>query len=140
MAFIKQSVIPQPRQVKNKIIWLATFALFLFSTFFVKPEKLTFTKCLFRELTGLSCPTCGLSRSLYLASHIKFWESVRLHIMGPIIYLIVLLLFLKFSFEIFSRKELQLIIRPVVVKMMIAVFASFWLGFWIFRLVSEISG
>ncbi len=140
MIFIKQSVITNSRQVKNKIIWLALLALFLCCTFVINPQRLPFLRCLFHEMTGLSCPTCGLSRSFYLASHLRFWEAMQLHVMGPIIYLLALLLFLKCSFEVFSRKVPKLIIKPKVFKMMIVVFASVWFGFWMLRLVSEIAG
>jgi len=40
--------------------------------------------CPFRRLTGLPCPTCGLTRSWRAALHGRLRESVALHPLGPL--------------------------------------------------------
>lgn len=40
--------------------------------------------CPFRRLTGLPCPTCGLTRSWIAALHGRLGESVALHPLGPL--------------------------------------------------------
>ncbi len=46
--------------------------------------------CLFRQLTGLRCPGCGLTRSFVFLAHGQFLEALRMHPLGPILYLVVI--------------------------------------------------
>ena len=46
-------------------------------------RKLVLHRCVFRELTGIPCPTCGLTRSLALAVRGKLAPSFRQHLLGP---------------------------------------------------------
>lgn len=39
--------------------------------------------CPFRRVTGLSCPSCGLSRSWSALGHLQFRQSFRAHPFGP---------------------------------------------------------
>jgi len=58
--------------VGSAIIGLLIAYYFLFSYF----PKLA-PKCLFFELTGFSCPGCGISRMLYKFLDFKFVEGMR---------------------------------------------------------------
>lgn len=40
--------------------------------------------CPFRRLTGLPCPTCGLTRSWSALMHGQFGDSVAFHPLGPV--------------------------------------------------------
>ena len=51
--------------------------------------------CLFYYLTGLPCPGCGLTRSFVLLGHGHIWESLHWHPLGPAIFLLSALLWLR---------------------------------------------
>ena len=51
--------------------------------------------CLFYHLTGLPCPGCGLTRSFVCLSHGHVWESLHWHPLGPAIFLLAALLWLR---------------------------------------------
>ena len=51
--------------------------------------------CLFYHLTGLPCPGCGLTRSFVCLGHGHFWESLHWHPLGPVIFLLAALLWLR---------------------------------------------
>ena len=51
--------------------------------------------CLFYHLTGLPCPGCGLTRSFVCLGHGRFWESLHWHPLGPAIFLLLALLWLR---------------------------------------------
>ncbi|MEJ5186757.1 MAG: DUF2752 domain-containing protein [Candidatus Geothermincolales bacterium] len=53
-------------------------------------RKLVFHRCPFRQITGIPCPTCGLTRSLALASRGRIIPAFRQHFLGPplLIYLL----------------------------------------------------
>ena len=45
------------------------------------------TLCMFRYLTGLPCPGCGLTRSCVCFAHGHFGESLAYHPLGPLVFL-----------------------------------------------------
>lgn len=47
--------------------------------------------CMFRHLTGVDCPGCGLTRSFVHVARGDICEAFRFNAMGPILYLICLL-------------------------------------------------
>ena len=51
--------------------------------------------CLFYHLTGLPCPGCGLTRSFVSLGHGRFWESLHWHPLGPVLFLLCALLWLR---------------------------------------------
>ena len=51
--------------------------------------------CLFYNLTGLPCPGCGLTRSFVCLGHGRFWEALHWHPLGPAIFFVFALLWLR---------------------------------------------
>ena len=43
--------------------------------------------CPFKNVTGIPCPGCGLTRSVVLFAHGDWSHSIAFHPLGPIIYL-----------------------------------------------------
>lgn len=43
--------------------------------------------CLFHAITGLPCPSCGMTRAFLALSHGRFREALDLHLASPGIYL-----------------------------------------------------
>ena len=126
------------QQKTNRVFWIAALLGILVALFFSNPEKISITKCYFHNITGYSCPTCGLSRSLYNAAHFDLQESVNFHLMGPIIYFALLVFCLKFTFEIIAGREIQVIIEPSIRKVVITSFLIIWLLFMLIRFVGEL--
>lgn len=56
---------------------------------FFQTERITFLFCHFRNIFGIPCLTCGMTRSLFHFSHFRIFESFQ---MNPLIFLSVLLL------------------------------------------------
>lgn len=56
------------------------------------PRGLPLPDCLFHELTGVSCLTCGLTRSLQAASHGHLQAAFQFHLLGPFVLAGLLLL------------------------------------------------
>ena len=46
--------------------------------------------CLFKEIFGIDCPMCGLTRSFVSISHLHFADGWRFNRVGILIYLFVL--------------------------------------------------
>ena len=68
-------------------------ALFLTGSFMLRPNhdasgiaQIPFTTCLFRNLTGLPCPLCGLTTAFTLMSRGRVLTAFHCHILGPTVY------------------------------------------------------
>jgi hypothetical protein len=46
------------------------------------------TTCLFRRVTGVPCPSCGLTRSWQAVGHGRLREGVAFHPLGPLTMLV----------------------------------------------------
>jgi hypothetical protein len=55
-------------------------------------EKLFMFPCLFRWLTGLPCPACGMTTALAQMARGEVLAALRAHALGPIAYLLTWLL------------------------------------------------
>jgi hypothetical protein len=53
------------------------------STLFLQHVGVLLPACLFHELTGVSCLTCGLTRSLEAAAHGNILTALQFHLLGP---------------------------------------------------------
>jgi len=54
--------------------------------FLMAPGEIPIWSCLFHDLTGYSCFTCGLTRSLHAAAGGHLLASFQLHLLGPILF------------------------------------------------------
>jgi len=123
--------------ILNKAFGASIILIILIVSIFWNPEKGNLVPCFFREITGHSCPSCGLSRSFFVMSHLHILESFKFHLMGPIIYVSILLLFLKFSIELVTKKEIQIKFNPLIGRIFIGLFICLWVAYWIFKLINE---
>jgi hypothetical protein len=104
--------------------------------FFVPPEDVPFTACEFYSLTGHSCLTCGMTRSLHAISHGALVESLRYHLMGPAVFVLMLISFIVLGLEAAVGKRLN-IDTGSSRRQVVFLFAVVWLTYWGARLVTE---
>ena len=121
------------RQKRNKAAWVIGLIIILFYSIYVNPAESNITTCRFHEITGLDCPTCGISRSFYSLSKFNFNEAFVYHPLGPLLFIILGLLLIRFVIELLLNKELQLSIRILNYRWLYLAFAGLWLVVWIFR-------
>ena len=124
-------------QKLNRYIFIAGILLIFLFTLFWNPKQANLLPCYFYEITGHSCPSCGLTRSFHAIAHLKFQQSYEFHPMGMIIYFALLVLLLKSTLEIVLKKEIQLSLKDGVKKFAIGGLLFVWMGLWIIRLFNE---
>ena len=109
----------------------------LLTLFLVPPTDLPFTACTFRSITGHSCLTCGLTRSLHAISHGELAASLRYHMFGPVVFVGMLLGLITFATEAITGR--QFAVQPSRKRRVqfFVPFAIIWLVFWSVRLVTE---
>ncbi len=120
----------------NRILWSGILLLFLLFPFLTHHGD-TGQVCQFHALTGLSCPTCGMSRSLYEFVHLHLLASFRMHLMGPFLYLTALVLFVKTVAEVVSGKKIDPGLRPVVIRHILLYTLLAWIVYWLVRMAVE---
>ena len=124
-------------QKHNRYIFIAGILLIFLFTLFWNPEQANLLPCYFHEITGHSCPSCGLTRSFHAIAHLKFQQSLEFHPMGMIIYFALLVFLLKFSIEVALQKEIRVSLKAWVKKFAIGGSLFVWMGLWIIRLFYE---
>lgn len=125
-------------KIINKAIGTFGLLTILFCSIFINPEKAKFLTCYFQELTGHPCPACGLSHSFYAVSHLHLLDSLKFHLMGPILFFSLLLISFKFAFETVTKKEIQINVNPKIIKISSITFSGIWLIYWITRFLGEL--
>jgi hypothetical protein len=91
------------------------------------------TLCLLRQLTGLPCPTCGLTRAFCSISRGGFAEAVAFHPLGPLVYVIFLALLVRSAgIAITGRMWLGGLARVLIISLPVLAIAT--LVIWVVRL------
>ncbi|MCU0644376.1 MAG: DUF2752 domain-containing protein [bacterium] len=124
-------------QKLNRYIFIAGILLILLFTLFWNPERANLLPCYFHEITGHSCPSCGLTRSFHAIAQLNFQQSFEFHPMGMIVYFALMVFVLKFILEIVLKKEIRLSLKDWVKKFAIGGLLFVWMGLWIIRLLHE---
>jgi hypothetical protein len=84
--------------------------------------------CLFRNITGVACPGCGMTRSLIATGHLHFVDAIAFHPLGPPVLLLLMFYcaahFMKMGFH---KGQLKAIPRSVPI-VMTACFVIVWVA------------
>lgn len=95
--------------------------------------------CLFRNITGLSCPTCGATRAFHAAAHGEIMTALGLNPAGTVLFLMLPLLFLRLSLEAMTGRTYRPVIPRRFVTAAVTLLLGLWLAFGATRLVLELS-
>jgi hypothetical protein len=114
--------------------------LCLLTVFSVPPGEYPFAGCVFQAITGHSCFTCGLTRSLHAIAHGQLGASIRYHLFGPAFFAGILLCSIVFGAEAIRGKRYLIRHSERSRNKAIAVLIFSWVFYWGIRLISELSG
>lgn len=64
-----------------------------------------FTPCIFKNATGIACPSCGSTRSVLLLSHGKLADALLLNPLGVIMAAIMLIAPFWLLYDVISKKD-----------------------------------
>ena len=83
--------------------------------------------CPIRQITGIPCPTCFLTRSTCLALQGDLENSFKMHLFGPFIALFLII----WSIKSFKTKKL---FPFLITEKLLLITALSLISYWIFRL------
>ena len=96
----------------------------------ILPDKMTLVPCLFRFITDISCPGCGMTRACVSLAHGKFTAAWGYH---PFVFFVVPLA-LGVSLAPARLRDTWLQLRPPVRNSITGIGIVLVLGLWIYRL------
>ncbi len=83
--------------------------------------------CPLRQITGVPCPTCFLTRSTCLALQGDLEDSFKMHLFGPFIALFLII----WSIKSFKTKQ---VFPFLITEKFLMIFSFSLLSYWIFRM------
>ena len=120
------------------VFWAFILFSFLLFPFLTDSGNTGILSCRFHQLTGLSCPTCGMSRSLYELTQFHLLEAFKIHLFAPVVYVLAILVFLKLSIEIISGTTIITGLSSRTVKRTFLSIGILWIVYWLVRMLLEI--
>lgn len=124
------------RRMTNAVLAAGLF-FGLLTLFLVSPADLPLPACTFHSITGHSCMTCGMTRSIHAISHGDLAASVRYHLLGPAALLAMLLGFVIFAAQAVSGRPFAIFMSRKTRSRVVIAFAVVWLVYWGVRLIVE---
>jgi hypothetical protein len=120
-----------------RIIFLALTTVVLVFSYAVNPEGFNIVKCSFYNLTGYPCLTCGLTRSFHAMAHAEIGSAFHYHLIGPFLFMAILLFAVKNLLEIFLGRRIRLKLPPGFFRKSLLLLGMLWIVYWIFRLLKQ---
>jgi hypothetical protein len=136
MKLLYQASIPAKGRFIKAVLAGGLF-LGLLVLFLVPPASLPLPACAFHSITGHSCLTCGMTRSLHAIEHGDLIGSVGYHLFGPLVFLALLLFMVLFAAEAIGGRRVTVSAGGNVRNRVIGMFAILWFVYWGVRLTAE---
>ncbi len=75
----------KPSRLNSVIAFLVTSVLLVLPAIFRPPDFGGVAICMSKRMFNVSCPGCGLTRSVTATMHLDFVAALRMHLFGPIL-------------------------------------------------------
>lgn len=116
-------------------LWWLLLSLFLLSPFVVRRfVSKTPSICTLRNIAGIGCPGCGLTRSVCALSEGRVGAAIKLHAFGPLVYGLGIVAWLYYLIALLRNREPFKIEPKHTARAWLAVVVGM-IGYWIVRLV-----
>lgn len=96
------AVLPKPARTPLTALFLLLSAGGFALLFLVDPSRTPLVPCLFRTLTGLDCPGCGMTRAFHALLHFQLLRALRFNVFCIVVAPALLLLWAELL-SFFSR-------------------------------------
>lgn len=113
----------------------AIMLMFLVSVLVPPFEQNRFTICLFKNLTGVPCPSCGMTRAFLFLGHGQILKASTLNPLALPLALAFLLQGARLWLRLATLHDYRLQLSPLLWRSAIAVAVTVSLGIWLFRIL-----
>ena len=118
------------REFNNTLFYTVVLVLILLFSTLINPAANHLPACLFHSITGHNCPSCGLTRSFYSTARFQIQNGFQFHKMGPVIYLITIMLAGLFMLRLIVRKKI-IKFAPGTKIFLISIFIFLYFFIWL---------
>jgi len=87
--------------------------------------------CLFLKITGVPCPTCGMTTSFALLAHGQLWRSIIAHPLGALAYFYIAVLTLLMGGATILRRGVEAVVSARWTQLALALGVT-----WIIKLAA----
>nr|NQU89628.1 DUF2752 domain-containing protein [Bacteroidota bacterium] len=134
---MKKKALSTDQRIVRSALAVVLLVILVLSYVF-EPSTYHLIDCAFLNLTGLPCPSCGMTRSFHAMAHLQVHESFVLNWMGPIIFVGMLLMAILFFTETTTGITIQFQRKVPIIMVSFIGLAGMWLVLWIVRLLMKI--
>jgi len=123
----------------DQVMMLAMGAAALLLPFLLRPAadlvgthtQLFLPPCLFLKITGVPCPTCGMTTSFALLAHGQLWRSIIAHPLGALAYFYIAVLTLLMGGATILRRGVEAVVSARWTQLALALGVT-----WIIKLAA----
>ena len=127
-------MVPSTRSPSSRLVALTVMVVSMVVVSFVllmEPLQDYMPRCLFHSLTGHSCPTCGLTRSLHTLLHGDVAAAFGFHLLGPGIGFALIALNIVLVCRVLLGRRLKLAGPQISGRTLMRVIAALGLCLWV---------
>ncbi|NUO78935.1 DUF2752 domain-containing protein [candidate division KSB1 bacterium] len=128
---------PEAHRLETYAGLLAIVAIFLISLLVPPFEQSRFTMCLFKNLTGVPCPSCGMTRAFLFLGHGRILQASALNPLALPVALLLLLQGVRLLLRLATLADYRLQLSPFLFRILMVVIFLLCLGLWLFRILSH---
>lgn len=121
----------------TRVIIAGLMLLLIILPYMVQLQDLPLPSCLFKSITGLSCPTCGISRAFYSTAQGSLLSAMEDNFVGIVVYIGLLFYLVKYLLELIRGQRIKIRIPHNNHRFLLFFLIGGWISFWIVRLVRE---
>src|SRR6476619_4241636 len=106
LALSKCSLSRQGRLTRGGILGLCT-APIAGAYWYSQGYRLPFLGCPIRHLTGIPCPTCGMTRSFMAIAQGNWSQAFAHHLFGPVLFVVLAIAVFHLSIELIVGRRIS---------------------------------
>ena len=112
----------------------AIMVVFLISLLVPPFEQSRFTICLFKNLTGVPCPSCGMTRAFLFLGHGYVLKASALNPLAAPVALALWLQGVRLSLRLATLQDYRLQLSPLLFRIIMTAIIALAFGLWLFRI------
>ncbi len=116
---------------------IAIAIIFLISLLVPSFEQTRFTICLFKNLTGVPCPGCGMTRAFLFLGHGQIPKAGTLNPLALPVAILLLLQGVRLLLRLATQADYRLQLSPLLFRILVTIALTLSLGLWLLRILPE---
>ncbi|MEK7729980.1 MAG: DUF2752 domain-containing protein [candidate division KSB1 bacterium] len=136
MKFLNRQLSYSESQRFETYAGLIAIMLIFFVSLLVPPfEQSRFTICLFKNLTGVPCPSCGMTRAFLFLGHGQISKATALNPLALPVALVLLVQGARLFLRLAVQRDYRLQLSPFLFRIALIIAITLSLGLWLIRIL-----